>query len=271
MRRDDLQYMTQTQRLIEAAGTRYPNAYASLSQCCPSRATILSGRYAHNTGVLTNVPPHGGYEAFRGQETIGQWLQATGYQTAYIGKYLNGYGQPELGSPATEVVAGWDSWQAFANHTAYHMFDYQLNVDGELVSYGGLDSQYQTDVLAKRASDLITQWAPAADPFFIALAPLAPHRESEGLVGKGAEILNPRPAPRDRYLADEMVFRPEHSPAFNEVDRSDKPQVVQDTVPHSPHSFRRTYRGHVTSSSPSTPRWRESSRPCAGPASSTTR
>jgi N-acetylglucosamine-6-sulfatase len=46
-------------------GMSLSNAYVSESLCCPSRASILRGRYPHNTGVIRNGPPNGGAQTFR--------------------------------------------------------------------------------------------------------------------------------------------------------------------------------------------------------------
>ncbi len=78
------------------------------SLCCPSRASILRGQYTHNHQVRTNTRPDGGFEKFRsmGHEdsTVATWLESEGYQTALIGKYLNGYAK---GNDETYVPPGW--------------------------------------------------------------------------------------------------------------------------------------------------------------------
>jgi N-acetylglucosamine-6-sulfatase len=247
MRRDDLRFMPQTQRLLAGAGTTYPNAYVSLAECCPSRATILTGRYAHNTGVWDNEPPLGGYSAFRGQPTVGEWLQEAGYRTAYVGKYLNGYGEPTLGSAPTETVPGWDSWQALVGRTAFQMYGYELNVNGRLQSSGQAPEDYQTDVLGRRAARLIETWAPRRAPFFLAMSPLAPHRENEAVVGAGDDVINPRPAPRDLARVAEIPFYPAESGAFNEPDVSDKPRRIQGVNQRPVSYFDTTYRAHAAS------------------------
>ena len=70
--------------------------YVSYPLCCPSRVSLLTGRYAHNHNVRGNVQPNGGYTgfAFRGAYThnLATWLQGAGYRTIHIGKFLNGYG-----------------------------------------------------------------------------------------------------------------------------------------------------------------------------------
>jgi hypothetical protein len=78
-----------TNRLVRR-GVDFRNAFASNPLCCPSRVSILTGRYAHSTGVLSNRPPHGGFVSFRDGVTIATRLRAAGYRTAYMGKYLAG-------------------------------------------------------------------------------------------------------------------------------------------------------------------------------------
>ena len=97
-----------TNRLVRP-GVDFRNAFASNPLCCPSRVSILTGRYSHSTGVFSNRPPHGGFASFRDRATIATRLRAAGYRTAYMGKYLNGYANN------TYVPPGWDRWLAFAN------------------------------------------------------------------------------------------------------------------------------------------------------------
>jgi hypothetical protein len=80
---------------IAAQGLTFSNAFVPLSLCCPSRSTILTGQYAHNHQVYTNVPPDGGFNRFldlgREKATIGTAMKKAGYRTALMGKYLNEY------------------------------------------------------------------------------------------------------------------------------------------------------------------------------------
>ena len=99
-------FMPKTKALIEDQGATFANYFISYPWCCPSRASILRGQYAHNTNVVGNEPPWGGYETFHGlgleQSTLATWLQAAGYRTAMIGKYLNRY-VPENGRRAARL------------------------------------------------------------------------------------------------------------------------------------------------------------------------
>jgi arylsulfatase A-like enzyme len=175
---DDLDYasaqkMPQIGSLLREGGTSFENTFTSQSLCCPSRATILTGLYAHNSGIKGNKPPDGGFEKFRDEgleeNTIATRLQEGGYQTAFFGKYLNGYGN---GDPAY-VPPGWDEWYGKLNEQK--LYDYDINENGEVVSYGSEKEDFFTDVLSEKATDFVRRAAPEGQPFFAYVAPTAPH------------------------------------------------------------------------------------------------
>ena len=89
-----VQYMPHVQEL-QSRGMTFSRYFVTDSLCCPSRSSIFSGRYPHNTKIFTNKVPDGGFDAFhaRGEEasTWATDLQGAGYRTAMMGKYLNGY------------------------------------------------------------------------------------------------------------------------------------------------------------------------------------
>ena len=149
-------------------GRRYPNAMVPTSLCCPSRASILTGLYAHSTKVWSNVP---GWRAFRDagmeQRTVAGWLDGAGYRTGLVGKYLNWF-------PGSSTPPGWHTWHSFigANGSFY---DYQLlNTDGSVTSYGSAPSDYSTDVLRRYAVGFLRS-TPTDRPLFLYFAPFAPH------------------------------------------------------------------------------------------------
>jgi N-acetylglucosamine-6-sulfatase len=88
---------------VGAQGVRFRNAYVTQSLCCPSRATILTGEYPHNHGITGNGSPNGGEAEFRSsgqdQDTVATGMRTTGYRTALVGKYMNGYQGP-TGTPS---------------------------------------------------------------------------------------------------------------------------------------------------------------------------
>jgi len=198
------------QSLLADEGTNFSNCCVNVSLCCPSRATILLGQNAHNHQVLTNMPPNGGFERFYnlGHEssTIATWLQAAGYRTALFGKYLNGYPNPK---PSTYIPPGWTEWYGVVGDR--HYFDYQINENGKVVFYGADSTDYETDVLSRKATEFIRQ-NPSDTPFFIYLAPFAPHSPT---------------IPAPRHASEFDSANAPHPPSFNEEDVTDKPQWVQ--------------------------------------------
>ena len=168
-------YTTRINRLLRDGGISFDRAYVTNSVCCPSRATLLRGQYTHSHRTYTNQPPWGGHEKFRAigddTSTIAVWLQRAGYATALMGKYLNGY----PGRAAAYVPPGWTDWRAGASGSAYGNFNYRLNENGTLRSYGRSATDYMTDVLRDHANRFIRKHASARRPFFLAVATYAPH------------------------------------------------------------------------------------------------
>ena len=99
---ESLRVMTNVRRLLADRGATFGSSFVTYALCCPSRATFLTGQYAHNHGVLGNRPPEGGYAKLDHTNTLPVWLQDAGYYTAHLGKYLNGYGRPD----PTEIPPG---------------------------------------------------------------------------------------------------------------------------------------------------------------------
>jgi N-acetylglucosamine-6-sulfatase len=186
-----MRVMSNVQSLLERKGTTFLRSYVSYSLCCPSRATFLTGQYAHNHGVFDNVPPNGGYHKLNGSNTLPIWLQRAGYYTGHVGKYLNGYGQPN----PVEIPPGWSEWYA---SFAPQYYRYRLNENGHLVTYSG-PGNYETDVLDRKAVDFIRRRAPSPTPFFLNVAPNAPHDSVLGATGpcsRTGKPVPPQPAPR---------------------------------------------------------------------------
>jgi N-acetylglucosamine-6-sulfatase len=234
---ESLRAMPIVDRKLADAGVSFRHNFASFPLCCPSRATMLTGQYPDNHGVRTNQQPSGGYAEFAPQSgnSLSVWLQRSGYYTAHIGKFLNGYGTT---SPDTEIPPGWSEWygslddpDAYTGGT-YTMYGYTLNENGNLVHYGSTPDVvdpaiYQTDVYSAKAEDFIRRRAPKRKPFYLSVAPLAPHAESAGACACAGD--NPRAAPRHQGgFAAEPVPRP---PSFNEADVSDKPADIRNLTP----------------------------------------
>ena len=191
--------MTNVQRLLAAHGITFTNAFATTSECCPSRASILTGQYAHTNGVIENFGPNS-YPHFYEKSNLAVWLHDAGYDTALVGKYLNDY--TVYGNH--HVPPGWSTWVAMDSVPEERYYDYTLNENGGLVHYGTKVSDYSTDVLARKATEFLSI---AKEPFFLYFTPIAPH-------------LPAIPAARD-LAALVALQRPR--PNFNERDITDKP------------------------------------------------
>lgn len=204
--------MTGLAPLLADQGVTFVNNYVSLPLCCPSRTSILRGQYAHNTGILNNKPPSGGFETVlqTGLEssTVATWLQGSGYVTGLIGKYLNGYGKSV--DSQTYVPPGWNTWVSPNGGDPYKQFEYSLNIDGKTKSYGDDSNAYGTDVLAHLAVAFIHEHS--GKPFFLYLATYAPHWPAT-------------PAPRYQGATDGWSI--DQGASFDEADVSDKPAWVQ--------------------------------------------
>ena len=205
----DLEFMPKLKKFLIEEGTTFSNYFVTNSQCCPSRSSILRGQYVHNHGVESNSA---GFRRFYqlGNEssTMATWLKAAGYMTGYMGKYLNGY---PTGSSKTHVPPGWDEWHGAIGGAGYNQFDYSLNENGKIVAYGRADADYLTDVISRKTTAFIHQVIDKKKPFFLHLAPFAPHEPAI-------------PAPRHRTLfADAKAPR---SASFNAKDVGSKPADI---------------------------------------------
>jgi arylsulfatase A-like enzyme len=132
----DLELMPNVQKLLARKGTTFDDAVDSFPLCCPARATFITGQYAHNHGVKGNFAPYGWYGMKHRKNTLPAWLQKAGYRTALIGKWLNGYGALDAHG---EIPKGFDTWRGLLDVSAYDYFNFVMNVDGDLRTWGDAD------------------------------------------------------------------------------------------------------------------------------------
>jgi arylsulfatase A-like enzyme len=198
---DLLATMPQAQRM-RATGATYRNAHVVDSLCCPSRASIFTGRPPHQTGVLTNTAndpadPIGGYRAFarngNAAKSFNVPLQESGYVTGFIGKYMNGYEKSAnyLGKHfAPAEVPGWDSFEAilWGGYPGWGFWSTWRDQSGAMrvrhtakpprsAPVAELDRRYATNVAAARAVDFLRRHRGGSKPYFLEVATYGPHAQ----------------------------------------------------------------------------------------------
>lgn len=226
-----LSIMDGVQRLITEQGTTFSTSLVEFPNCCPSRATYLTGRYTHNHGVTDNRSPWGGVGKLDQRETLPVWLEEAGYDTIHIGKYLNEWGVDGDISPPP----GWTSWYSLIDPTTYDYYGYSVSDDGERVTFGDAPEEYSTDVLAREAVAQIEDRAGDERPFFLSFTPLSPHVSApEKAAAEPGQATTervrefPMPVAPARYAATYLDGTLDHGPAFDEEDVADKPDFIRD-------------------------------------------
>lgn len=192
---DTLGVMPQTRRFFRGGGREFPNAFATTPLCCPSRATILTGRYAHNTGVLGNDVELTDLSAL-----LPRLLGQEGYRTAMAGKFLNSWKRRRL--------PFFDQWALLKIALSKYVRP-TFNVNGEI----GRTQGYSTDLIGGHAVDFLRLFEREGDdaPWFLYVAPVAPHY----------------PWTPARRHAHAPIPGWQGNPAVREGDRSDKPVYVR--------------------------------------------
>ncbi|MBO0880351.1 MAG: sulfatase [Mycobacterium sp.] len=193
-----VRYMPALQAL-QRRGTRFTNYTVTDSLCCPSRASIFTGQFPHNTDVVSNVAPSGGYTAFQAHQnqrhTFAVSLSRAGYRTGFFGKYLNGYNP--VNHPRNPP--GWSDWGAVDGH-GYRAYGYNMSVNGKIVNHGFQPRDYLTSVLDRMSRRFIRSAAAGGTPFALEVATFSPHSPYVAA-----------PADLDKF----QTTRQPRSPAFN--------------------------------------------------------
>jgi N-acetylglucosamine-6-sulfatase len=199
--------MPALKRNVMDQGVKFANMTSTFPLCCPARATIQRGQYAHNTHIYGNSPPAGGWEEFQARglhrSTVATWLnpprdQAPNYQTGLFGKYMNNYRD-------TVIPPGWNRWYA------WNGVDEGWTSVNDQGNQKPLDRQEADSLVAREALGFLSTRLDNAAPVF-------------AFVNFGAMH---EPYPYAQVDADK--FEGENvprTPAFNEDDVSDKPDYV---------------------------------------------
>ncbi len=257
--------MPNTLALLAGKGMTFNRYYVSYPLCCPSRVSLLTGRYAHNHNVRGNVPPNGGATGFSFRQAnshnIATWLQGAGYRTIHVGKFLNGYGDEPFDN-GTAVPPGWNAWHSVLKaDTNHYFYGYTLNNNGllegplgdsgswETREYGQRDDfgcpfaplngqacLYETDVLTRIANEEMLG-TPTTQPFYLQLDYTAPHGDFRRPAG-------PEPATRHYDSFSGAPYPHGPSEGFNEGNVNDKPLFIREAAYLSPtesHTYRVYY------------------------------
>jgi len=187
---DDLSWNLMNRRFaphivaLEKRGETFDHYFVADSLCCPSRSSIFTGLFPHDTKVIANLAPEGGFQKFQSEHldtrTYPVAMRPRGYETAMLGKYLNGYGKPTMTAATAPVPPGWTDWHVASD--GYTEFNYSQNDDGAISQYGGptggcgvtgTPDNYGVDVISREARSIINR--AGRRPFVIEAATFAPH------------------------------------------------------------------------------------------------
>jgi len=224
MATNELRWMPKTRALLERPGVRFTDSLSPHPMCCPARAEILTGQFAQNNGVHTNTWPTGGYYRLDHTNTLPIWLKAAGYETAFLGKYLNEYGMRD----PNEVPPGWDHWQAIPRAGVYDYYNYGLNQNGHVRDVRGV---YQTDYWTEQSERLIHQMSSDDQPFFLWESHVAPHVACPIMDYGSACWETPMPSTQYARSFDHVRLPSRKKPSYDEADVSDKPHYISANGP----------------------------------------
>ena len=178
---------------LAAEGARFANAFVTTSLCSPSRASMLSGLYAHTHRIINNFTD---YPSSLPSYPVR--LHDLGYETAYIGKW-------HMGEQSDEKRPGFDYWASHKGQGKY--FDTTFNINGERKLLKG----YYTH----RVTDLAVDWIkrPRGRPFCL-------------IVGHKAAHTDFQPEPKYAHVFDDVEIKPPST--IDNID--DKPKWVRDRL-----------------------------------------
>ncbi|EEU42867.1 uncharacterized protein NECHADRAFT_95823 [Fusarium vanettenii 77-13-4] len=197
---DSVAYMPRLNKHVIDKGTSFVNHFTTTAICCPSRVSLWTGKQPHNTNVTDVSPPYGGFPKFVSQglneNYLPIWLQEAGYNTYYTGKLFNAHTINNYNSP---FPAGWTGTNFLLDPGTYSYLNpiYQRNDEPPVQHHG----THTLDLISKYAHDLLDEAISSDKPFFVAIAPVAPHSNIDVNRGSGPPTMTiPIPAERHSHL-----------------------------------------------------------------------
>ncbi|KAF5018970.1 hypothetical protein F66182_9033 [Fusarium sp. NRRL 66182] len=196
---DSVSYMPKLKEHMVDKGASFVNHFTTTAICCPARVSLWTGKQPHNTNVTDVSPPWGGYPKFVAQglneNYLPVWLQEAGYNTYYTGKLFNAHTIDNYNSP---FPAGWTGTNFLLDPGTYDYLNpiYQRNKEAPVHHKG----EHTSDLISEYAHELLKDAIDAKNPFFVAIAPIAPH--STILVNRppGSPMTIPIPTERHSRL-----------------------------------------------------------------------
>ena len=194
--RDQMLVMHETLRIFGEGGTQFTHAFATTPQCCPSRGSIMTGRYAHNHGIRRNQDG----PKLNQMVTMQRYLhERAGYKTALVGRFLNSW-------DVTASPRFFDKWALF--RAGY--YDNQFNVNGVMTDV----DQYATDYIGDQSIQFLEEFDAEDDaaPWLMYVTVSAPHFPffaSDEYATTDAPAWLENPALLEENLGDKPGFVPE--------------------------------------------------------------
>jgi arylsulfatase A-like enzyme len=204
---------------LKSGGTTFNHAYATTPLCCPSRASIITGLYAHNHGITGSADTRSNLRAVDAM-SIFPSFRSGGYKVGLYGKYLNSWGLDDDGSlnPGAWTPTGLDDYAIVPGGGSWHN---DMRIDGSArwdVNGTAIRSpKYSTSFIRDSALSFIEENDAADDPqpWLAFIAPIVPHRPA---------------TPENKYMAAPVPDW-QLTPAQREKDRTDKPAWLRRIAP----------------------------------------